>query len=167
MKKIMFSLGAVCCFAFSAIAQTPAPVPAGAVGTTGSTIASGAEITFEKDVHDFGNMKQGGDASYEFKFKNTGTEPLVISNARGSCGCTVPQWPQEPIKPGASSTIKVTYDSKRVGPINKSVTITSNAGNEPTKVLRITGNIEAVPGQGETPAFPVKEASPSAPVEKK
>ena len=98
---------------------------------------------------------------------NTGTDPLVISNARGSCGCTAPQWPQQPIKPGESSVIKVTYDSKRVGPINKSVTITSNAGNEPTKVLRITGNIEAVPGQGETPAFPVKEASPTMPVEKK
>lgn len=165
MKKIILSFGAAFCFTLAAIAQTA--TPAGPVGSTGSTIVSGAEITFDKDVHDFGNMKQGGDATYEFKFKNTGTEPLVISNARGSCGCTVPQWPQEPIKPGASSTIKVTYDSKRVGPINKSVTITSNAGNEPTKVLRITGNIEAVPGQGETPAFPVKEASPTAPVEKK
>lgn len=165
MKKTILSLGVAFSFALAAFAQSPAP--AAAVGTTGSTIASGAEITFDKDVHDFGTMKQGGDASYEFKFKNTGTEPLVISNARGSCGCTVPQWPQEPIKPGASSTIKVTYDSKRVGPINKSVTITSNAGNEASKILRITGNIEAVPGQGETPAFPVKEASPTTPVEKK
>lgn len=164
MKKTILSLAAAFSFSIAAFAQTPA---AGAVGTTGSTIVSGAEITFDKDVHDFGNLKQGGDATCEFKFKNTGTDPLVISNARGSCGCTVPQWPQEPIKPGESSTIKVTYDSKRVGPINKSVTITSNAGNESTKVLRITGNIEAVPGQGDTPAFPVKEASPSAPVEKK
>ncbi len=164
MKKTILSLSAAFCFAIAVIAQTATPA---AVGTTGSTIASGAEITFDKDVHDFGNMKQGGDASYEFQFKNTGTEPLVISNARGSCGCTVPQWPQEPIKPGETNKIKVTYDSKRVGPINKSVTITSNAGNEATKVLRITGNIEAVPGQGETPAFPVKEASPTTPVEKK
>ena len=167
MKKTILSFSAALCFVFASMAQTPTPTPAGATGGTGSTIASGAEITFEKDVHDFGNMKQGGDASYEFKFKNTGTEPLIISNARGSCGCTVPQWPQEPIKPGTSSVIKVTYDSKRVGPINKSVTITSNAGAEPTKVLRITGTIEAVPGQGDQPAFPVKEASPTTPVEKK
>lgn len=167
MKKTILSLGAALCFALVSFAQTAAPPPAGVVGSTGSTIASGAQITFDKDVHDFGEMKQGGDASYEFKFKNTGTGPLVISNARGSCGCTVPQWPQEPIKPGESNSIKVTYDSKRVGPINKSVTITSNADNEPTKVLRITGNIQAVPGEGATPAFPVKEASPTTPVEKK
>ncbi len=102
----------------------------------------GPEIEFEKKVHDFGNLEQNGDASCEFKFTNKGTEPLIISNARGSCGCTVPQWPRKPIAPGESETIKVKYDSKRLGPINKSVTITSNAKENTTVVLRIKGKIE-------------------------
>lgn len=102
----------------------------------------GPEIEFEKKVHDFGDMEQHGDASCEFVFTNTGNEPLIISNARGSCGCTVPQWPRKPIAPGESETIKVKYDSKRLGPINKSVTITSNAKENSTVVLRIKGKIE-------------------------
>ncbi|MCI5054854.1 MAG: DUF1573 domain-containing protein [Flavobacteriales bacterium] len=121
----------------------------------------GAQMEFEKEVHDFGKMKQHGDASTEFLFKNTGNEPLIISNAKGSCGCTVPQWPKEPIAPGETGSIKVRYDSKRIGPINKSVTITSNAGNAPTKVIRIKGNIEAAPKEQTSP---VKKPSTGAPV---
>lgn len=122
---------------------------------------AGPEVKFEKEVHDFGKMEQHGDASTEFVFTNTGTEPLIISNARGSCGCTVPEWPREPIAPGASAAIKVKYDSKRVGPINKSVTITSNASNAPTKVIRIKGEILKAP-QAET--MPVNQTG--APVAK-
>jgi hypothetical protein len=121
-------------------------------------IESGAQIKFEKDVHDFGNLKQGGDATTEFTFTNTGNEPLIISNSQGSCGCTVPSWPREPIAPGKSASIKVKYDSQRLGPINKSVTVTSNATNEPNVVLRIKGVIEP-PVQG----TPVKENSPMTP----
>jgi len=113
--------------------------------------AMGPEIEFEKEVHDFGNMKQYGDASTEFKFKNTGNQPLIISNARGSCGCTVPSWPKEPILPGKSASIKVKYDSKRIGAINKSVTISSNAVDHPTKVIRIKGSIEAAPKEETMP----------------
>ncbi len=123
---------------------------------------TGPDVEFEKDIHDFGTLTQGGNASTEFMFTNTGSEPLIISNARGSCGCTVPSWPKQPIKPGETSSIKVKYDSNRIGPINKSVTITSNAGNEPTKVLRIKGNITA---KDVAPAvLPVKEATPGAPI---
>ena len=71
-------------------------------------------ISFQKDVHDFGKLKQHGNASTEFTFTNTGNAPLIISNAKGSCGCTVPTWPREPIAPGATASIKVKYDSKRV-----------------------------------------------------
>lgn len=117
-----------------------------------------AEIEFEEETHDFGLLKQGGDATTEFKFTNTGNEPLIIANAKGSCGCTVPEWPREPIAPGATSSIRVKYDSKRVGPINKSVTITSNAGAAPTKVIRIKGNIEAAPATDDS-AMPVKQPS--------
>ena len=123
----------------------------------------GPELTFEKTVHDFGQMKQHGDASTEFKFTNTGNEPLIISNAKGSCGCTVPNWPKEPIKPGESNVVKVKYDSKRVGPINKSVTITSNASNAPTKVIRIKGNIAAAPKE-DSQTTPTKTPVPGAPV---
>jgi hypothetical protein len=101
-----------------------------------------AEIKFDKDVHDYGNIKQGANGSYEFKFTNTGKEPLIIRNAEGSCGCTVPDWPKAPIKPGETATVKVTYDTNRIGPINKTVRIFSNAKNEPEKTLTITGNVE-------------------------
>lgn len=106
---------------------------------------SGAVIELDKDVHDYGTIEQGANGECEFTVKNTGTEPLILSRCKGSCGCTVPTCPQEPIAPGASAKIKVKYDSNRVGPINKSVTITSNAGNEPNKVIRIKGQIKAKP----------------------
>jgi hypothetical protein len=135
MKKVTLALGFILAFAFGAVAQQ----------------VGGSEISLEKDVHDFGKIKQYGNATTEFTFTNTGDAPLIISNCKGSCGCTVPTWPREPIAPGASASIKVKYDSKRVGPINKSVTITSNASNTPTKVVRITGNISAAPKDATTP----------------
>ncbi|MFY7944068.1 MAG: DUF1573 domain-containing protein, partial [Crocinitomicaceae bacterium] len=104
-------------------------------------IEKGAKIEFSKETHDYGNIKYDGDPYCTFEFKNTGDEPLIISNAKGSCGCTVPEWPKEPIAPGAKGSIRVKYDTKRPGPINKSVTITSNAVNEPNKVIRIKGNV--------------------------
>lgn len=154
MKKLTLSFGLILAFVFGSIAQD---------ATSVAPAAGGADVSFEKDVHDFGTMKQYGDASTEFTFTNTGSAPLIISNAKGSCGCTVPSWPKEPIMPGESSSIKVKYDSKRVGPINKSVTISSNATNEPTKVIRIKGMIEAAPKEETSP---VKAAPAGAPVEK-
>lgn len=103
----------------------------------------GPIIEFTKDVYDYGNLKHGADGKSIFEFKNTGVSPLIISHAQASCGCTVPQWPKEPIPPGGKERIVVMYNTKNAGPINKSVTITSNAVNEPTKVLRIKGNVAA------------------------
>lgn len=118
------------------------------IGISGKAVAqelkSGPEITFEKEVHDYGTINQGDNGVYEFVFTNTGTEPLILSNVKGSCQCTVPVWPKEPIEPGKSSKIKVKYNTNRVGPINKSVTINSNAVDQPTMVIRITGNVKAV-----------------------
>ncbi len=111
---------------------------------------SGAKIEFEKEVHDYGNVKYGANGTCTFVFKNTGNAPLIISKATGSCGCTVPSWPKEPIAPGAKGTITVKYDTKRPGPISKSVTITSNASNEPSKVIRIKGTVGPAP-EGTTP----------------
>ena len=106
------------------------------------TVETGPKIEFEKEVHDYGTIQQYGNGTYEFKFTNTGNEPLMISNAKGSCGCTVPEWPRQPIAPGESAVIKVKYDTKRVGPFGKSVTIQSNAVNSPSKVIRIKGKVE-------------------------
>jgi hypothetical protein len=108
-------------------------------------IVSGAKIEFSKETHDYGTVKYGADGTCTFDFTNTGSEPLIISNAKGSCGCTVPEWPKEPIAPGATGTIKVSYDTKRPGAISKSVTITCNDAAEPTKVIRITGNVLPAP----------------------
>ena len=88
-----------------------------------------------------------------FCFHYTGTEDLVISNAKGSCGCTVPSWPREPIAPGKSGELKVKYDTKRIGLINKSVTIQSNATNHPVKIIRIKGEIKA-PDNSASPIKP-------------
>jgi hypothetical protein len=120
------------------------------------------EITFEKLVHDYGTIPFGGDGVSTFKFTNTGKEPLILSQPQSSCGCTVPTWPKEPILPGASEEIKVTYNTKRAGPINKTVTIRSNAKTN-TVVLRITGKVEADQSV-QTPAE--KPASTGAPVNK-
>lgn len=101
----------------------------------------GPKIEFTKQVHDYGTVKYDGDGYSSFEFKNTGNAPLIISKANKSCGCTVPDWPREPILPGATSQIKVKYDMKRPGAINKSVTIVSNAVNTPSAVIRIKGNV--------------------------
>ncbi|MFT6677827.1 MAG: hypothetical protein ACJAZG_000491, partial [Granulosicoccus sp.] len=104
---------------------------------------------------------KGGEPYCEFLITNDGNEPLIISNAKGSCGCTVPEWSKEPILPGESSIMKVKYDTKRVGPINKSVTVNTNAVNSPTKVLRIKGKVL---GAATAPSAPVKATPAGAPV---
>lgn len=101
---------------------------------------NGPVMTFEKTEVDYGNVPQGGDGLRTFKFKNTGTEPLVIKNARGSCGCTVPKWPSEPIKPGQTATIEVKYATDRLGNFTKTVTVETNEAVD-KHVLTIKGNI--------------------------
>ena len=91
-------------------------------------VAAQGAFSFEKEQHDFGNIEEGTKATYVFKFKNTGDQPIVISNVRASCGCTTPDWSREPIAPGAQSSITVIYNSKnRPGNFYKTITITSNA----------------------------------------
>jgi hypothetical protein len=124
----------------------------------GTAFVQGPKISIDKEVHDYGKIKKGSDGSCFFTITNLGTEPLLISNAKGSCGCTVPVWPREPIAPGETAKIKVTYATDRVGPINKSVTITSNSVTEKTKVVRIAG--EVLPPAPEDGAPVVKKKSP-------
>lgn len=115
------------------------------------------EIAFESEMHDYGTIKQGVDGGCEFKFKNTGKDPLIISNAKGSCGCTVPTWPKEPIMKGQTGVIKVHYDTKRVGAFTKTVTLNSNAKTD-TKILTIKGVVEAS-DENSDQALPIKKST--------
>ncbi|MCX7696763.1 MAG: DUF1573 domain-containing protein [Bacteroidales bacterium] len=107
---------------------------------TGLRAQKGAEITFQKLVHDFGQIQEGTEAVAEFVFTNTGDAPLLISNVKSSCGCTVPFYPKEPILPGKTGLIKARYDTNRIGKFNKQITVLSNATNGEVS-LRITGEV--------------------------
>ncbi|MCF8373076.1 MAG: DUF1573 domain-containing protein [Bacteroidales bacterium] len=99
------------------------------------------EITFEKTIHDFGKIPYRGNGECEFVFKNTGKDPLVLTNVKTSCGCTVPTWPREPIEKKKDGTIKIKYDTKRQGAFTKTITVFSNASNSPVQ-LTIRGDVE-------------------------
>lgn len=111
-------------------------------GTAPAPDPNAPTMSFEKDAIDYGTIKQDADGNRVFSFTNNGKTPIVISEAHGSCGCTVPTYPKEPILPGQKAEIKVHYDTHRVGPFSKSVTVNSNAKNSPV-VLRISGTVEA------------------------
>ena len=122
---------------------------------------NGPEIEFEQLSHDFGNVEYGGKCEVEFKFTNTGNEPLIIQKPKTSCGCTASSCPKEPILPGASDAIVVTYKTTtKVGNFSKSVTVTSNALVNSTVVLRIKGAIMDQPVE----ALPEKEFGAESPV---
>ncbi len=112
-------------------------------------------IKFEKLVHDYGTIQQNANGDCEFKFKNTGKEPLVLSNVITSCGCTTPSWPKEPIMPGKTGVIKIHYDTNRIGTISKTITVLSN-GTEDRVTLTIKGNVLAKPAE----TLPEKTKSP-------
>ena len=101
-------------------------------------------IDFVSKVVDYGTIEHNSDGVRKFVFTNNGTEDLIIKNAKGSCGCTVPQWPKEPIAPGATGEINVKFSSKgKKGSQNKTVTLTANTTPPNTK-LRVTGQIEVI-----------------------
>ena len=122
-------------------------------------VKSGPQIEFMQETYDYGEVKYDSDGFCTFTFKNTGNEPLVLGDVKGSCSCTVPSWPKEPIAPGETGELKVKYNTKKAGAINKSVTINSNAVNTPVKVVRIKGNVLPKPVSGapvNTSGAPVK-----------
>lgn len=116
---------------------------------------TGPVMSFEADEVDYGTIEQHSEPLRVLKFTNTGTEPLVIKNARGSCGCTVPKWQKEPIAPGETSELEVRYATNRLGKINKKITITTNEGGEP-HVIRVVGEVLE---KQEEKAAPVKATS--------
>lgn len=137
MKKVLATLGISLIMTFAALAQNATP--------QAGENPNAPVITFDKTTHDYGTVVKGGDGTCEFKFKNTGLEPLILSNVQSSCGCTVPEWPREPLLKGKSASIKVKYDTNRVGPINKTITVLSNAKGSAVQ-LKIVGNVVEATG---------------------
>ena len=129
-----FNIFLVICLTFGAFQVTLAQVDANA------TIVDGPIMSFDNLIVDYGEIEQHSDPLRVAKFTNTGNAPLVIKNARGSCGCTVPTYPKQPIMPGETAEIEIRYDTKRLGNINKTVTITTNQDGDPV-VLRVQGKI--------------------------
>lgn len=105
-----------------------------------------AAITFESDVVDYGEIDYGSDGVREFKFKNTGNDVLIIARVYSACGCTIPKKPENPIQPGESGVIEVKYDTKRPGPIRRTITVYSNASETPY-TLKIKGVIKPQDGK--------------------
>lgn len=109
--------------------------------TTATAKPTGPVLNFVNDDIDYGTIENGANGEREFVFKNTGTEALVITTCRGSCGCTVPKCPTEPIMPQSKGVIKVSYDTKRTGAFTKTVTVESNDPSG-TKILKIHGEVK-------------------------
>ena len=149
MKKSILAIG-LCLFIATAHAQdskttTPATPANPSIVATPIENKNGPDIKFEFESYDFGTIKQGESVTYDFSFTNTGKEPLIISEAHGSCGCTVPEWPKEPVAKGAKGKIHVVFNSTgKMGMQDKTVTITSNSKSG-QKVLHLKGNVEAPP----------------------
>jgi len=96
-------------------------------------------LTFEQLTVDYGDIERGSDPYRTFVFTNTSDSPVAIKNAKGSCGCTVPEYPKEPIMPGEKSEIKVRYDTQRMGPIARTITLTTT--NDEKITLSIKGRV--------------------------
>lgn len=167
MKKLFTSLSVVLLTVCYVHAQQPAktatPVPAahdhaghdheghnheghdhsheGEVAPATPPNPNAAKIIFKEESYNFGEIPEGPQATHEFKFTNTGKEPLILSNVKASCGCTTPSWPKEPVLPGKDGTILVTYNTQgRPGNFNKTITVTSNAA-ESNKIIDIKGEV--------------------------
>ncbi len=130
MKKLLLTLTVVLVGAVAAIAQ------------------NGPKITFKESMFDYGNIPHNVPASHEFVFTNTGNAPLIITNAKAGCGCTTPDYPKEPIQPGKTGIIKVTYNAATMGGFTKTVTVDSNGGQI---TLTIKGTVVEKAGQATPP----------------
>ncbi len=109
---------------------------------------TGAQIVFAETAFDFGDIVQGDKVEHVFEFENSGTEPLILSDVRTTCGCTAPEWPREPIAPGASGAVKVVFNSVgKIGVQNKVITVMSNAVNNPARVKIVTNVLREKPNE--------------------
>jgi hypothetical protein len=143
MKRIMLSFGIVLASVTLSMAQDHSHEQGTAVATPPTTLKP-ENLEFKTESHDFGTVPEGPAAEYEFVFKNTGKEPILLQQVHASCGCTTPTWSKDPVLPGKTGIVKASFATQGRGgsPFNKSITVTSNAG---TKVLTIKGNVEKAP----------------------
>ena len=100
----------------------------------------GQEIWFDEYIHDYGEIPEDSDGSWTFTFSNIGEEAFVINRVRSTCGCTVPEWPREPVEPGKTGAIKVVYNTAQTGTFLKSLFVYSTAANSPVK-LQVKGKV--------------------------
>lgn len=132
MKKITISVFIMCIAVFSALSQEEIK--------TNQDSKDIPEIYFENTTHNYGTMEVNGDGTCVFTFKNTGKEPLLLTNVKASCGCTTPKWSKEPIKKGKTGTITVKYNTRIIGSFTKSIRVYSNAKTNLVN-LKITGSV--------------------------
>lgn len=116
---------------------------AGLFLTASFAFASAQTISFDKTTFDYGTVKVGADGHRVFTVKNTGDKPLIISKVQASCGCTTPEWSQDPIMPGKTAQIKVGYNTTIVGPFTKIIEVYSNDTENSRSVINIKGNVDA------------------------
>lgn len=155
MKKIVLAiiLG-VCVSGFASAQKGKKSAPAAAPTPVIEVVADGLpKIKFVEETHDFGNIKEGTQASYEFKFTNTGSAPLILESVQASCGCTTPEWSKDPIAPGQSGKVIATFNSSgRPGTFTKTITVKYNGAVETnTNYLTIKGFVESAPVAPATP----------------
>ena len=150
MKRVFISLLCLSITSTVSFAQEQKPVSAQQAPSAPAPAAPAVDpdagsFKFKEETHDYGEVPEGPTAETDFEFKNVGKKPINISEAHGSCGCTVPKWPHEPIMPGKKGVIHVTYNTQgRQGPISKEVTINSDAKEKPM-VLHIRGTVKPKP----------------------
>jgi hypothetical protein len=159
MKKIVTLSIALLAFAFSnaqetaKITKSTKKATVKTTKTAALTKVEGAGIIFDSEIIDYGTIAHNAEPNRKFEFTNNGNKALIITNTQGSCGCTVPTAPKEPIAPGARGVIGVRYATDRVGPFTKTITVSSNAEGMPSKVLTIKGTV-------------LPDATPAAPATK-
>ena len=159
MKKIVTLSIALLVFAFSNAQETAKITKSTKKATTKTAKTAalpkvdGAGMVFDSETIDYGTIAHNAEPNRKFEFTNNGNKALIITNTQGSCGCTVPTTPKEPIAPGARGIIGVRYATDRVGPFTKTVTVSSNAEGMPSKVLTIKGTV-------------LPDATPAAPATK-
>ncbi|HXS36917.1 MAG TPA: DUF1573 domain-containing protein [Flavipsychrobacter sp.] len=141
MKKVLFSIGLILCGAGITMAQQKHATAN--VSAAPATSLTASNMAFSTESHDFGTVPEGPAAQYDFKFKNTGNEPIILQKVQPSCGCTTPSYSKDPILPGKEGIIKVSYNTQgRPNAFTKTITVVSNAG---TRVLTIKGTVEKAP----------------------
>jgi len=143
MRKIVFISGFI------------AAVALGVSGNANAQTTPGPKLTYATSVVDYGEVEYAGNGERTWKFRNDGNQPLMITHAKGSCGCTIPEYPKEPIMPGQEGLIRIKYDTKRSGPIARTVSLTTNEPEGSNMhEIQVKGNVKPDASGGNTPARP-------------